>query len=264
MNVGQLNDVCGGKGFEAAKTALLYRLQSDGASLGMGTPDVMAQIIAQVAHESGRFKHAREVWGPTSAQTRYEGRADLGNTQPGDGKRFMGRDLIQCTGRTNYRALTAWLRKKGIKCPDFEATPELLEKPEWIGVSVIWYFATRTTRQGKHILEFCREGNVEMVSRMVNGGTNGLQDRLELYTRAALVSLGRRADDVSGFQVASGLTPDGEAGPATRAALHKALVAINRPVVPALMPSGASDDNSGGLMASLIMALVGIIKGKAK
>jgi putative chitinase len=262
MNLGQLHTICGNSQYERAKTAFLYRLQSDGARFGMDAPEVMAQIVAQVAHESGRFRYVREVWGPTAAQKGYEGRADLGNTQPGDGKRFMGRDLIQCTGRANYRALTAWLRKRGIECPDFEAQPELLEYPAWIGVSVIWYFATRETRQGKHILEFCREGNVEMVSRMVNGGTNGLQDRLDLYTRAALVMLGRGPTGVAGFQQAAGLAAGGIAGPATRAALHNALVGLSGAPKTVAAPSAPEPKES--LWAALFRAILGIIKGKAK
>src|SRR5690606_17393021 len=67
-------------------------------------PTRLAAFLAQVGHESGGFVYAREIWGPTEAQKRYEGRKDLGNTQPGDGSRFRGRGLIQITGRANYTA----------------------------------------------------------------------------------------------------------------------------------------------------------------
>ena len=53
----------------------------------VGTQRVAA-FIAQIGHESGQLKYMREIWGPTAAQARYEGRADLGNTQPGDGPSF--------------------------------------------------------------------------------------------------------------------------------------------------------------------------------
>lgn len=226
LTIDQLNAICGSAKFEERKLAFLYRLYDEGRRFGMDAPEVVAQIVAQVAHESMAFRHAREIWGPTKTQRGYEGRKDLGNTKAGDGERFMGRDLIQVTGRANYRALTKWLGRH-----DFEKEPEALQRPEWIGVGVVWYFATRT-REGRHILDYCREGNVEMVTRLVNGGRNGISDRLRYYTRTALVMLGYGPDDVREFQQAAGLAADGLAGPQTRAALHAALVAIDRPAPP--------------------------------
>ena len=84
----------------------------------------VAAFIAQIGHESGQLRYVKEVWGPTVAQARYEGRADLGNTTPGDGFRFRGRGLIQITGRANYAACGEAL---GL---DLIALPELLEKPQ--------------------------------------------------------------------------------------------------------------------------------------
>ena len=64
----------------------------------------VAAFIAQIGHESGQLVYAREIWGPTPAQAKYEGRKDLGNTVPGDGFKYRGRGLIQITGRANYAA----------------------------------------------------------------------------------------------------------------------------------------------------------------
>jgi len=196
------------------KAALLARVRDYGGPLN--ELPVLAQFLAQVMHESGGLRYVREIWGPTKAQKGYEGRADLGNTKPGDGKRFMGRDVLQITGRANYRALTAWVRKTFGKGPDFEANPELLESPEWLGIGAIWYFLTR-----KGLLDYARAGNIEMVTRRVNGGLNGYQDRLRWYDDCALKLLG--FGTVRDFQKSAGLVVDGISGPKTRAALHEAL-----------------------------------------
>ncbi|WP_395449971.1 glycoside hydrolase family 19 protein [Aminobacter sp. UC22_36] len=83
-----------------------------------------AYVLATAWHESGRFRYMREIWGPTAAQRRYEGRKDLGNTVAGDGKRFMGRGFVQITGRRNY---ADWGRRLGL---DLLNAPQLAEKPE--------------------------------------------------------------------------------------------------------------------------------------
>jgi putative chitinase len=209
------------------RAALLARVKTYGGPLN--EPAVMAQFMAQVMHESGGLRFVREIWGPTKAQRGYEGRADLGNTRPGDGKRFMGRDVLQITGRANYRALTEWVRKTfGVKV-DFEAQPELLESPEWLGIGAIWYFLTR-----KDLIRFCREGNIEMVTRRVNGGLNGYDDRLRWYDEGALKLLGFTT--VATFQKSAGLVADGISGPKTRAAMHKALTGVRTPAIAQQLP----------------------------
>lgn len=195
------------------KAALLARVRDYGGPLN--ELPVMAQFLAQVMHESGGLRYVREIWGPTKAQKGYEGRADLGNVKPGDGKRFMGRDVIQVTGRANYRALSKWA---GF---DFEAKPEALESPEWLGIAAIWYFLTR-----KGLIDYARAGNIEMVTRRVNGGLNGYQDRLRWYDDCALKLLG--FGTVRDFQKSAGLVVDGISGPKTRAALHEALSHVRK------------------------------------
>ena len=197
------------------KAALLARVRDYGGLLN--ELPVLAQFLAQVMHESGGLRYVREIWGPTKAQKGYEGRKDLGNTQPGDGKRFMGRDVIQVTGRANHRALTAWVQKTFGAKVDFEATPEALESAEWLGIGAIWYFLAAR----KDLIKYCRDGNIEMVTRRVNGGLNGYQDRLHWYDLSALKLLGFA--DVRAFQKSAGLVTDGISGPKTRAALHEAL-----------------------------------------
>lgn len=211
------------------KAALMARIKEYGGPLN--EPAVLAQFLAQVMHESGGLRYVREIWGPTAAQKRYEGRKDLGNTQPGDGKRFMGRDVLQVTGRANYRALTAWVRQKFGEKVDFEKTPELLESPEWLGIGAIWYFLAARPK----LIGYCRDGNIEMVTRQVNGGLNGYQDRLRWYDASALQILG--VSDLRTFQKSAGLVVDGISGPKTRAAMHEALAHVKETPVSVTRPA---------------------------
>ncbi|WP_454691113.1 glycoside hydrolase family 19 protein [Achromobacter aloeverae] len=140
------------------------------------SPQRAAAFIAQIAHESGGFLYTREIWGPTAAQSRYEGRADLGNTQPGDGRRFLGRGLIMITGRANYAAMGAAL---GI---DLIAEPEQLEKPILAARSAGRWWADHGCN------EIADGGDFEALTRRINGGLNGYADRVRRWgaARAAM------------------------------------------------------------------------------
>ncbi|WP_121063355.1 glycoside hydrolase family 19 protein [Chachezhania antarctica] len=186
-------------------------------------PHILAQYIAQLGHESAGFRYDREVWGPTRAQLGYEGRADLGNVRPGDGSRFRGRTAIQITGRANTAAFRDWCRAEiSAACPDFEADPDLMLTDPWEGLGPVWYWATRDLDR------YAETGDIEMITRRINGGLNGYADRLAWYARAALVLLGFAPDDVRGFQRSVGLRVDGISGENTRGALHAGLVELDR------------------------------------
>ena len=144
----------------------------------INTPARLAAFLAQIGHESGRLQFSREIWGPTPAQARYEGRADLGNVQPGDGRRFAGRGLIQTTGRANYGATRDGLRQFMPDVPDFEAMPQLLEQAEWAALSAAWYWHSRGLNALADVGDFRR------ICLRVNGGTNGMADRLALWAKA--------------------------------------------------------------------------------
>lgn len=84
----------------------------------------VAYVLATAWHETGGYKYMREIWGPTEAQKKYEGRKDLGNTVKGDGKKFLGRGFVQITGRRNY---ADWSKRLGI---DLIKQPQLAEQPD--------------------------------------------------------------------------------------------------------------------------------------
>jgi len=142
------------------------------AAYAINTPVRQAAFIAQIAHESGQLRYTRELWGPTPTQQRYEGRADLGNTEPGDGVRFKGRGLIQVTGRANYAACGAAL---GLPLLDH---PELLEQPDGACKSAAWFWKSRGLN------ELADAGAFITITKRINGSTNGLADRQAFWERA--------------------------------------------------------------------------------
>jgi putative chitinase len=89
------------------------------------TPLRTAHFLAQAAHETGAFRYLKELWGPTDAQKRYEGRLDLGNVIAGDGYKFRGRGIFQLTGRDNYERLGKRLSLDLACNPDLAADPEV-------------------------------------------------------------------------------------------------------------------------------------------
>ena len=138
-------------------------------------PKRVAAFIAQIGHESGQLKYVKEIWGPTAAQARYEGRKDLGNTVAGDGSKYRGRGLIQITGRANYMTCGEGLGLDLIK------QPELLEKPQHACMSAAWFWAT------KGLSTLADAGQFDKITQRINGGQNGAADRQSLYARALKV-----------------------------------------------------------------------------
>ena len=156
----------------------LPHLQRACAVFAIDTPARIAAFLAQIGHESGRLVYTREIWGATPAQSRYEGRADLGNIKPGDGRRYSGRGLIQTTGRANYRATSIGLKAFADNVPDFEADPALLEQPAWAAMSAAWYWHSRNLNA---LADVGTDESFLTITRRINGGTNGLQDRRKLW-----------------------------------------------------------------------------------
>jgi putative chitinase len=170
VNVQQLADATGAS---IARAVLWLAPIADAMKeFGIDTPARQAAFLAQVGHESGGLCWSAERWGPTPAQVRYEGRADLGNTQQGDGYRFRGRGLIQITGRANYGTVAAAL---GF---DVVTDPSALEEPDLAASSAAWWWS-------EHGLNALADaGSFERITRRINGGLNGQADRLVLWDKA--------------------------------------------------------------------------------
>ena len=122
-----------------------------------------AHFLAQTAHESDGFNAVTEY----ASGRAYEGRKDLGNTRAGDGPRYKGRGLIQLTGRANYRKFGAAL---GV---DLENEPELAADFPYAARTAGLYWKL-------HGLNRLADANdIRGITRAINGGYNGLEDRTQ-------------------------------------------------------------------------------------
>ena len=155
----------------ARANEVLPHLNHAMAEASINTPLRQAAFLAQLAHESVEFKFFEEI----ADGSQYEGREDLGNVNPGDGKRYKGRGPIQLTGRSNYRAAGQAL---GL---DLEGNP-----PRAADVDV--GFRTATWFWNSHNLNpLADQGDFLAITESINGGTNGLAAREEYYARAKQV-----------------------------------------------------------------------------
>ncbi len=131
-------------------------------------PRRIAAFLAQIAHESGEFQYVREI----ASGEAYEGREDLGNTEPGDGPRFRGRGWIQITGRHNYRECGDAL---GV---DLVAQPHLLESYPLASRSAGWFWSSRALNELADANDFKR------ITRIINGGFTHYGERVLMWARA--------------------------------------------------------------------------------
>ncbi len=172
ITLAQLKRIMPAAGSRAA--VFLPALNAAMAQYGITSPARQWAFLAQIGHESGQLRYTREIWGPTPAQLRYEGRADLGNTEPGDGRRFLGRGLIQITGRSNYRTCSQALYDDD----RLLTSPALLEQPEAACLSAAWFW------YGRGLNAQADRGDFATITRRINGGLTGQVDRLALFKRA--------------------------------------------------------------------------------
>lgn len=137
----------------------------------------LSAFIGQCCHESLRFTRTREIWGPTAWQKKYEGRADLGNTQKGDGFNFRGAGWIEVTGRDWFTRIGKLL---GI---DLAGNPDLANAPEIATLmSLAWW-----KLNGMNAI--ADTGDIRAVTHKINPGMLGLDERtgFTIACRALLV-----------------------------------------------------------------------------
>lgn len=138
------------------------------ARYAITTPLRQAHFLAQLCHESAGFRTTEEF----ADGSDYEGRRDLGNTVPGDGKRFKGRGLIQLTGRFNYLRYGEKLGVDLLSNPEKAADPKLS-----LEIACLYW-------QDKGLNAWADQDNAERITRLINGGLNGHADRLRYLAKA--------------------------------------------------------------------------------
>lgn len=203
-----LRQIVPGLGDRAGAVAadLTLAMQEAGISTVVG----QAMFIAQLAHESAGFKTMEERGGKTQyTREKYKEKeaddkwydyfffmydkdspsprrrkvaAALGNTEAGDGAKYHGRGYIQITGRNNYRAAGDALKL------DLENNPALAAEPAIAARIAAWFWKTNKLNQ---LTQADSARNFKELTRRINGGYNGLSDRISYFERAKMVLMGR-------------------------------------------------------------------------
>lgn len=126
-------------------------------------------FLAQVLHESMCFKYNEEI----ASGDAYDTRVDLGNTpeKDGDGRLFKGRGWIQCTGKTNYLQASREFKV------DFIKNPDLMEEYPYCALVAGWYW------DRKNLNMFADKDDIKSITKRINGGYNGLDDRISKYNK---------------------------------------------------------------------------------
>ena len=186
MTLGQIKEACCAPTSCAEK--FMNYINETCERFEINTPVRQLSFLAQVGHESGGLFFTEEL----ASGLAYEGRKNLGNTQPGDGKRFKGRGLIQITGRANYKVIGDSIQVDFIKEPTLLGgknitfcTPDQLK---YAAMSAGWYWNSRKINLIADKINIAKpidEGdNLERykeITKKINGGHNGLPDRLNRF-----------------------------------------------------------------------------------
>jgi putative chitinase len=136
----------------------------------ISTPLRIAAYLAQIAEETEELQWLREI----ASGVAYEGRKDLGNVEPGDGVRYKGRGAFQVTGADNYQKCSIAI----FGDERLLDQPTLLEEPEFAFWAAGWFWNVHKLNQ------LADQQDMRGITRVINGGYNGLDRRLAYYKRA--------------------------------------------------------------------------------
>lgn len=160
----------------------------------INSPLRISHFLAQVGHESGSFKYVKEIWTNSLAQQGYEGAARLGNSDVGDGERYLGRGPMQITGRKNYAALSVALDI------NFISQPQLLERIDYGARSACWFWKAGAGKNlghaalsalekydsgvGVNLNDVADADDIVTITLCINGGMNGFEERSRILLQA--------------------------------------------------------------------------------
>lgn len=195
--VGILSDAMGDNESRERYAELLPAVQKALKDCDCTNIERITMWFAQIGHESVGLQYMEEI----ADGSQYEGRTDLGNTEPGDGRKFKGRGPIQVTGRHNYSVLSQWaFGKRLVPTPSyFVDNPDELASDTYGFIGVVWYWTVARPQ----INSLCDANDLEGVTRAINGGLNGLRDRRERWEHC-------KAMGISLFQLVTETTTSGE------------------------------------------------------
>lgn len=182
MDPGTLSEAMGGTVSLERYAALLPHFEQAMKEADVTTAPRAAMWCAQLGHESVGLKYMEEI----ASGDAYEGRTDLGNTQPGDGRRFKGRGPIQVTGRANYAALSRWAHQRSlVPTPTFFVdNPAALASLDYAFYGAVWFWVTHDLNGPAD------RRDLEATTKIINGGFIELDDRRIRYQRCS--ALGNR------------------------------------------------------------------------
>ena len=146
-------------------------------SAGMEGLNQRRHLVAQTCHETGRYRWMQEI----ADGSAYEGRTDLGNTQPGDGTKFKGAGVIMLTGRYNFQRFSDWLERNGMRDDQVMGIGAEYVANKYPFLSAICWI------EENNWAEVCKSHDTYHVTRVLNGGYNGLEDRLHYYKKACAI-----------------------------------------------------------------------------
>lgn len=153
---------------DAIISALVEPLNEHLPKYGVDTHLRVTHFLSQASHETAGFKTLEEY---ASGQA-YEARKDLGNTQPGDGKKYKGRGIFQLTGRANYNTFGKKIGK------DLEGNPHLAGDAETSVLIALEYW------NNKKLSLLADKDDVTAITKKINGGLNGIEDRKKYLAKA--------------------------------------------------------------------------------